>query len=101
MVFLLYVSFLFVFIRMAMRISSVCDYIVVLFALHSIIRTAYYTNIICLYIYIYVMYGTLRSSTVHEILQIIAHINYNNVSASSSSDLLGRRLDGDRHEIRP
>ena len=29
------------------------------------------------------------------------YINYNNVSASSSSDLLGRRLDGDRHEIRP
>ena len=47
------------------------------------------------------MYGTLRNSKVHEILQIIAHINYNNVSASSSSDLLGRRLDGDRHEIRP
>jgi hypothetical protein len=84
---------------MAMRISSVCDYIVVLFALHSIIRTAYYTNII--YIYIFVMYGTLRSSKVHEILQIINHINYSNVSASSSSDLLGRRLDGDRHEIRP
>ena len=100
MFFLLYVSFLFIFIRMAMRISSVCDYIVVLFALHSIIRTAYYTNIIYLYI-LYVMYGTLRSSKVHEILQIIAHINYNNVSASSSSDLLGRRLDGDRHEIRP
>ena len=54
---------------MAMCISSVCDYIVVLFALHSIIRTAYYTNIIYLYIYIlYVMYGTLRSSKVHEIL---------------------------------
>ena len=84
---------------MAMRISSVCDYIVVLFALHSIIRTEYYTNII--YIYIFLMYGTLRNSKVHEILQIIAHINYNNVSASSSSDLLGRRLDGDRHEIRP
>ena len=86
-----------------MRISSICDYIVVLFALHSIIRTEYYTNIIYLYIYIYifVMYGTLRNSKVHEILQIIAHINYNNVSASSSSDLLGRRLDGDRHEIRP
>ena len=90
----------FIFIRMAMRISTVCDYIVVLFALHSNIRTAYYTNIY-IYIYIYVMYGTLRSSKVHEILQIIAHINYNNVSASSSSDLLGRRLDGDRHEIRP
>src|SRR6185312_15485717 len=105
MFFLLYVSFLFVFIRMAMRISTVCDYIVVLFALHSIIRTAYYTNIIYIYIYIYiyifVMYGTLRSSKVHEILQIIKHINYSNVSASSSSDLLGRRLDGDRHEIRP
>jgi len=101
MFFLLYVSFLFVFIRMAMRISSVCDYIVVLFALHSIIRTEYYTNIIYIYIYIFVMYGTLRNSKVHEILQIIAHINYNNVSASSSSDLLGRRLDGDRHEIRP
>ena len=84
---------------MAMRISTVCDCIVVLFALHSIIRTAYYTNII--YIYIFVMYGTLRSSKVHEILQIIKHINYSNVSASSSSDLLGRRLDGDRHEIRP
>ena len=82
---------------MIMRISTVCDYIVVLFALHSIIRTTYYTNII----YIFVMYETLRSSKVHEILQIIAHINYNNVSASSSSDLLGRRLDGDRHEIRP
>ena len=82
---------------MAMRISTVCDYIVVLFALHSIIRTAYYTNII----YIYVMYGTLRSSKVHEILQIIKHINYSNVSTSSSSDLLGRRLYGDRHEIRP
>ena len=39
---------------MAMRISSVCDYIVVLFALHSIIRTEYYTNIIYLYIYIYI-----------------------------------------------
>ena len=52
MFFLLYVSFLFVFIRMAMRISSVCDYIVVLFALHSIIRTAYYTNIIYIYIYL-------------------------------------------------
>ena len=86
---------------MAMHISSVCDYIVVLFALHSIIRTEYYTNIIYLYIYIFVMYGTLRNSKVHEILQIITHINYNNVSASSSSDLLGRRLDGDRHEIRP
>lgn len=82
---------------MAMRISTVCDYIVVLFALHSIIRTTYYTNTI----YIFVMYGTLRSSKVHEILQIIKHINYSNVSASSSSDLLGRRLDGDRHEIRP
>jgi len=57
---------------MAMRISSVCDYIVVLFALHSIIRTAYYTNIIYLYI-LYVMYGTLRSSKVLEILQIIKH----------------------------
>ena len=100
MFFLLYVSFLFVFIRMAMRISTVCDYIVVLFALHSIIRTTYYTNIY-IYIYIFVMYGTLRSSKVHEILQIIKHINYSNVSASSSSDLLGRRLDGDRHEIRP
>ena len=52
MFFLLYVSFLFIFIRMAMRISNVCDYIVVLFALHSIIRTAYYTNIIYLYIYL-------------------------------------------------
>ena len=101
MFFLLYVSFLFVFIRMAMRISTVCDYIVVLFALHSIIRTAYYTNIIYIYIYIFVMYGTLRSSKVHEILQIIKHINYSNVSASSSSDLLGRRLYEDRHEIRP
>ena len=40
------------------------------------------------------MYGTLRSSTVYEMLQIITHINYNNVSASSSSDLLGRRLYG-------
>ena len=68
MFFLLYVSFLFVFIRMAMRISTVCDCIVVLFALHSIIRTAYYTNIIYIYIYIFVMYGTLRSSKVHEIL---------------------------------
>ena len=97
MFFLLYVSFLFVFIHMAMRISTVCDYIVVLFALHSIIRTTYYTNII----YIFVMYGTLRSSKVHEILQIIKHINYSNVSTFSSSDLLGRRLDGDRHEIRP
>ena len=88
---------------MAMRISTVCDYIVVLFALHSIIRTTYYTNIIYIYIYIYifVMFGTLRSSKVHEILQIIKHINYSNVSASSSSDLLGRRLYGDRHEIRP
>ena len=28
-------------------------------------------------------------------------INYSNVSASSSSDLLWRRLYGDRHEIRP
>ena len=37
------------------------------------------------------MYGTLRSSKVLEILQIIKHINYSNVSASSSSDLLGRR----------
>ena len=82
---------------MAMRISTICDYIVVLFALHSIIRTAYYTNII----YIYVMYGTLRSSKVLEILQIIKHINYSNLSASPSSDLLGRRLYGDRHEIRP
>ena len=99
MFFLLYVSFIFVFIRMAMHISTVCDYIVVLFALHSIIRTTYYTNII--YIYIFVMYGTLRSSKVHEMLQIIKHINYSNVSASSSSDLLGRRLYGDRHEIRP
>ena len=97
MFFLLYISFLFVFIRMAMRISTVCDYIVV-FALHSIIRTAYYINII--YIYIFVMYGTLRSSKVHEILQIIKHINYSNVSTSSSSDLLGRRLYRDRHEIR-
>src|SRR6185436_6653233 len=49
MFFLLYVSFIFVFIRMAMRISTVCDYIVVLFALHSIIRTSYYTNIIYIY----------------------------------------------------
>ena len=97
MFFLLYVSFLFIFIRMAMCISTVCDYIVVLFALHSIIRTTYYTNII----YIFVMYGTLRSSKVHEILQIIKHINYSNVLTSSSSDLLGRRLYGDRHEIRP
>ena len=36
------------------------------------------------------MYGTLRSSKVHEILQIIKHINYSNVSTSLSSDLLGR-----------
>ena len=100
MFFLLCVSFLFVFIRMAMCISTVCDYIVILFALHNIIRTTYYTNIY-IYIYIFVMYGTLRSSKVHEILQIIKHINYSNVSASSSSDLLGRRLYGDRHEIRP
>ena len=50
MFFLLYVSFLFVFIRMAMHISTVCDYIVVLFALHSIIRTTYYTNIIYIYL---------------------------------------------------
>ena len=71
MFFLLYVSFLFVFIRMAMRISNVRDYIVVLFAFHSIIRTTYYTNII--YIYIFVMYGTLRSSKVLEILQMIKH----------------------------
>ena len=84
---------------MAMCISIVCDYIVVLFVLHSKIRTAYYTNII--YIYIFVMYGTLRSSKVLEILQIVKHINYNNLLASPSSDLLGRRLYGDRHEIRP
>ena len=70
--------FFFIFIRMAMRISTICDYIVVLFALHSIIRTSYYTNII----YIFVMYGTLRSSKVLEILQIIKHINYSNLSAS-------------------
>jgi len=82
---------------MAMRISTVCDYIVVLFALHSKIRTAYYTNII----YIFVIYGTLRSSKVLEILQIIKHINYSNLSASPSSDLLWRRLYEDRHEIRP
>ena len=51
---------------MAMRISTVCDYVVVLFALHSNIRTAYHTNI-------FVMYGTLRSSKILEILQIIKH----------------------------
>ena len=45
------------------------------------------------------MYGTLRSSKVLEILQIIKHINYSNLSASPSSDLLWRRLYGDRHEI--
>ena len=56
---------------MAMCISTVCDYVVVLFALHSNIRTAYHTNII--YIYIFVMYGTLRSSKILEILQIIKH----------------------------
>ena len=56
---------------MAMRISAVCDYVVVLFALHSNIRTAYHTNII--YIYIFVMYGTLQSSKILEILQIIKH----------------------------
>ena len=39
---------------MAMRISTICDYIVILFALHNIIRTEYYTNIIYLYIYIYI-----------------------------------------------
>ena len=37
---------------MAMCISTVCDYVVVLFALHSNIRTAYHTNIIYIYIYI-------------------------------------------------
>ena len=62
---------------MAMCISTVCDYVVVLFALHSNIRTAYHTNIIYIYIYIYiyifVMYGTLRSSKILEILQIIKH----------------------------
>ena len=71
----------FVFIRMAMRICTICDYVLVPFALNSNIRTAYYTNII----YIFV---TLKSSKVHEILQVIKHINYSNVSASSSSDLL-------------
>ena len=96
MFFLLYVSFLFIFIRMAMRISSVCDYIIVLFALHSIIRTAYYTNII--YLYIYYM-SCMEHLGVQKYMRY--YINYNNVSASSSSDLLGRRLDGDRHEIRP
>ena len=58
---------------MAMRISTVCDYVVVLFALHNNIRTAYHTNIIYIYIYIFVMYGTLRSSKILEILQIIKH----------------------------
>ena len=58
---------------MAMRISTVCDYVVVLFALHSNIRTAYHTDIIYIYIYIFVMYGTLRSSKILEILQIIKH----------------------------
>src|SRR6185312_5393318 len=101
MFFLLYVSFLFIFIHMSMRISTVCDYIVVLFALHSIIRTSYNTNIIYIYIYIFVMYGTLRSSKVLEILQILKHINYSNLSASPLSDLLWRRLYGDRHVIRP
>ena len=76
---------------MPMRISTVCDYIVVLFALHSIIRTAYYTNIIYIYIYLSCM----------EHLGVQKYINYSNVSSSSSSDLLGRRLYGDRHEIRP
>jgi hypothetical protein len=80
-----------------MRISTVCDYIIVLFALHSNIRTAYYTNII----YIFIMYGTLRSSKVLEILQIIKNINYSNLSASPSSDLFWRRLYGHRHKIRP
>ena len=56
---------------MAMCISTICDYVVVLFALHSNIRTAYHTNII--YIYIFVMYGTLQSSKILEILQIIKH----------------------------
>ena len=84
---------------MAMRISSVCDYIVVLHC--TVLLEQNITLTLYIYIYIFVMYGTLRNSKVHEILQIIAHINYNNVSASSSSDLLGRRLDGDRHEIRP
>ena len=78
---------------MAMRISSVCDYIVVLFALHSIIRTAYYTNIIYIYL------SCMEHLGVQKYMRY--YINYNNVSASSSSDLLGRRLDGDRHEIRP
>ena len=100
MFFLLFVSFLLVFIRMAMRISSVCDYII--YSLHcTVLLEQNITLTLYIYIYIFVMYGTLRNSKVHEILQIIAHINYNNVSASSSSDLLGRRLDGDRHEIRP
>ena len=36
---------------MAMRISTVYDYAVILFALHSNIRTAYYTNIIYIHIY--------------------------------------------------
>ena len=60
---------------MTMHISTVCDYVVVLFALHSNIRTAYHTNIIYIYIYIYifVMYGTLQSSKILEILQIIKH----------------------------
>ena len=39
---------------MAMCISTICDYVVVLFALHSNIRTAYHTNIIYIYIYIYI-----------------------------------------------
>ena len=54
---------------MAMRICTVFDYVLVLFVLHSNIRTAYHTNII----YIFVMYGTLRSSKVLEILQMIKH----------------------------
>jgi hypothetical protein len=84
---------------MAMRICTVCDYIIVLFALHSNIRTAYYTNII--YIYIFIMYGTLMSLKVLEILQISKNINYSNLLNFPSSDLFRRRLYGHRHKIRP
>ena len=94
---------------MAMCISTVCDYVVVLFALHSNIRTAYHTNIyIYIYIYIYththththVMYGTLRSLKVLEILQIVNHQLYI-VTYQLPRHLLWRRLYGDHHEILP
>ena len=61
---------------MAMRISTVCDYIVVLFALHSIIRTAYYTNIIYIYMSCMEHLGVQKYMRYYKLLRTSTIITY-------------------------